>query len=162
MIHSKIIYLQLITSTTTSGKRTRKPIEKLEPSFEATYKRRQTTLSALDLNDNDSNLDLNLLNFDQLMSCMEQNLGHETGELNLKEENEIFKNLLDLNSPDPKSQAAIDQMPESKRKRFNDATIKEFEGMQKKEVMEYKRMSDLPRGTKSWNTKKSTGPQNLC
>ena len=63
-----------------------------------------------------------------------------------KEEQEIYNNLLDLNSPDPKSQSAIDKMPEEKRKRYNDATVKEFEGMKKKKVMEYIRITDLPAG----------------
>jgi hypothetical protein len=94
-----------------------------------------------------------------LTLCMEQNLGPETGELNSREENEIMKSLLDLSSPDPKSQTAIDKMPEAKKKRYNDARTKEFEGIQKKQVMEYKRMSDLPKGTKlyicvvNWTTK---------
>ena len=39
---------------------------------------------------------------------MEQNLKLEAGKLNNKEEDEIYQNLLDLNSTDPKSQAAID------------------------------------------------------
>ncbi len=131
----------------------------MEPHFEPTYKRKQTTLSALDLKDDDPNLDSDPLNYDQLMSCMEQNLGPKKGKLNSREENEIMQSLLDLSSPDPKSQAAIDKMPEAKRKRYNDATTKEFEGMQKKEVMECKRISDLPKGTKfyicvvNWTTK---------
>ena len=60
------------------------------------------------------------------------------------EENEILRNLLDIGSPDPKSQAAINKMPELKRKRYNDATMKEYEGMKAKNVMELVRISDIP------------------
>ena len=49
------------------------------------------------------------------MSCMEQNLVQDKSKLNSKEEQEIYNSLLDLNSPDPKSQSAIDKMPEEKR-----------------------------------------------
>ena len=90
---------------------------------------------------------------------MEQNLKTEAGKLNNKEEEETYQKLLDLNSPDPKSQAAIDKMPELKKKRYNDATLKEFEGMKNKGVMEYIRITDLPQGSKiyicivNWVTK---------
>ena len=93
------------------------------------------------------------------MSCMEQNLVKDKSKLNSKEEQEIYNNLLDLNSPDPKSQSAIDKMPEEKRKRYNDATVKEFEDIKKKKVMEYIRITDLPAGSKiyicvvNWVTK---------
>jgi hypothetical protein len=68
---------------------------------------------------------------------MEQNLVHDKSKLNSREEQAIYDQLLDLSSPDPKSQSAIDKMPKEKRKRYNDATIKEFEGMKNKKVMEY-------------------------
>ncbi len=72
---------------------------------------------------------------------------------------------MDLSSPDPKSQAAIDKMPEAKKKRYNDATTKEFEGMKKKNVMENIRMTDVPAGSKlyicvvnreAWTTRRLT------
>jgi hypothetical protein len=90
---------------------------------------------------------------------MEQNLQHEAGKLNSREEQELYNNLLDLSSPDPKSQSTIDKMPKEKRKRYNDATVKEFEGMKNKKVMEYIRITDLPAGSKiyicvvNWVTK---------
>ena len=93
------------------------------------------------------------------MSCMEQNVKAEKGQMNSKEQDEIHNNLLDLSSPDPKSQAAIDKMPEAKKKRYNDATTKEFEGMKKKNVMKNIRMTDVPAGSKlyicvvNWVTK---------
>ena len=93
------------------AKRTSKPPDKLVPTFDPTYKRKQTSLSALEMN----NLDPVLHDFDQLMSCMEQNVKAEKGQMNSKEQDEIHNNLLDLSSPDPKSQAAIDKMPEAKK-----------------------------------------------
>ena len=83
--------------------------------------------------------------YDQLMSCMEQNLKMESGILNDKEENEILKSLQEIGSPDPKSQAAIDKMPPDKSKRYNDATMKEFEGMKAKNVMDFVRIDGIPR-----------------
>jgi hypothetical protein len=105
------------------------------------------------------NLDGEENNFAELLSCMEQNLKAKSGRLKNNEEDEIKRNLLDIGSPDPKSQAAIDKMPKEKKKRYNDATTKEFEGMKQKGVMEYTRISDLPKGTKiyicivNWVTK---------
>ena len=80
------------------------------------------------------------------MSCMEQNVKSEKGQMKTEDQNEIHNNLLELDSPDPKSQAAIDVMSKAKKKRFNDATQKEYEGMKKKKVMENVRMSDVPAG----------------
>ena len=141
-----------------NSKRSRKPRENFEPNFEPTYKRTTPTLT-IQSDENDMNLDPTALNCEQLMSCMEQNLVQDKSKLNSKEEQEIYNNLLDLSSPDPKSQSAIDKMPEEKRKRYNDATVKEFEGMKKKKVMEYIRITDLPAGSKiyicvvNWVTK---------
>jgi hypothetical protein len=42
----------------------------------------------------------------------------------------------EIGGPDPKSQKAIDRLPESQRKRYNEATQREFEGMKKKDVMD--------------------------
>ncbi len=100
------------------AKRIRKPPDKLAPNFDPTYKRNQTTFSALEM----KNMDPVFHDFDQLMSCMEQDVKAEKGQMNSKEQDEIHNNLLDLGSPDPKSQATIDKMPEAKRKRYNDAT----------------------------------------
>ena len=149
-----------VTSPQTSSfegrtKRTSRPPDKLVPNFDPTHKLKHTTLSALEMN----NLDPVLPDFDQLMSCMEQNVKSEKGQMNSNEQDEIHNNLLDLDSPDPKSQAAIDKMPESKKKRYNDATTKEFEGMKRKNVMKNIRMTDVPAGSKlyicvvNWVTK---------
>jgi hypothetical protein len=141
----------------TRSRREPKPRDKFEPNFEPTYKRAKSILT-IQSDEDDSNLDPEMVECEQLMSCMEQALIHEN-ELKSSDEQEIYNSLLDLSSPDPKSQSAIDKMPEEKRKRYNDATIKEFEGMKKKKVMEYIRITDLPAGSKiyicvvNWVTK---------
>ena len=146
-------------SDTRASNRTKKPREKFEPDFAPTHKRKPVTLSALEMHENETDMDSDLLHFDQLMSCMEQNVKSEKGQMKTEDQNEIHNNLLELDSPDPKSQAAIDVMPKAKKKRFNDATQKEYEGMKKKKVMENVRMSDVPAGSKlyicvvNWVTK---------
>jgi hypothetical protein len=105
--------------------------------------RYEPSLMTTDDDDDMTDLDPAIQNLDQLMSCLEQNVKAESGKLNANEENEIHKNLLDIGSPDPKSQAAINKMPELKRRRYNEATIKEFEGMKAKNVMELVRISDI-------------------
>jgi hypothetical protein len=83
----------------------------------------------------------------------------ESGKLNDINEDDILKSLQEIGSPDPKSQAAINKMPEQKRKRYNDATMKEYEGMKKKDVMEFVRKSDVPKDARiyicivNWVTK---------
>jgi hypothetical protein len=42
--------------------------------------------------------------YGQLLSCMEQNRKDESGQLTNKDEDLIHKHLLDIGSPDPKSQ----------------------------------------------------------
>jgi hypothetical protein len=116
-------------------------------------------LASNDEREDDTNFDKEEATYGQLLSCMEQNLKAETGKLTNNEEDLIHKHLLDIGSPDPKSQSAINRMPEQKRKRYNDATMKEFEGMKSKGVMEYIRISDIPKGSKiyicvvNWVTK---------
>ena len=140
------------------SRREAKPRDKFEPNFEPTYKRNKPALT-IQSDEDDVNLEPTALNCERLMSCMEQNLVQNQSKLNSREEQEIYNNLLDLSSPDPKSQSAIDKMPTEKRKRYNDATVKEFEGMKKKKVMEYIRITDLPAGSKiyicvvNWVTK---------
>ena len=75
---------------------------------------------------------------------MEQNIGNESGKLNDPIE-DLLKSTQDIGNPDPKSQKAIDKLPEKARKRYNDATTKEYEGMKAKKVMEFVRMSDIPK-----------------
>jgi hypothetical protein len=70
--------------------------------------------------EDDVNLDPTAMNCEQLMSCMEQNLVHDKSKLNSREEQAIYDQLLDLSSPDPKSQSAIDKMPKEKRNNLLD------------------------------------------
>ncbi len=148
-----------ITSDTRTSNRTKQPRVKFEPDFASTYKRKQATLSALEIHENETDMDSDLLNFDQLMSCMEKNVKSEIGLMKTEDQNEIHNNLMELDSPDPKSQAAIDAMTEARKKRYNDATKREYEGMKNKKVMENVRMSDVPEGSKlyicvvNWVTK---------
>jgi hypothetical protein len=89
---------------------------------------------------------------------MEQSIGKESGKLKDPEE-DLLKYLQDIGKPDPKSQKAIDKLPEHVRKRYNDATSKEYEGMKAKKVMEFVRMTDIPNDAKiyicivNWVTK---------
>ena len=112
----------------------------------------------LDEEDDFTNLDPNDKTFEQLLSCMEQNVKKESGKLNDPDE-ELLKSLQDIGRPDPKSQKAIDKLPEHARKRYNDATTKEYEGMKSKDVMEFVRMTDIPKDAKiyicivNWVTK---------
>jgi hypothetical protein len=66
----------------------------------------------------DENLNPSITEFDQLMSCLEQDVKAESGKLNNINEDDILKSLQEIGSPDPKSQAAINKMPEHKRKRY--------------------------------------------
>ncbi len=77
-----------------------------------------------DEQDDLTDLDPKDSSFRQLLSCMEQNIGNESGKLNDPEE-DLIKSLQNIGNPDPKSQKAIDNMPEHERKRYNDATTKD-------------------------------------
>ncbi len=90
-----------------------------------------------------TNLDPTATNYDQLMSCLEQNLCKEAGNLEDEKEQKLHDNMMDLSGPDPKSQAAINKLPADQRKRYNDATMKEFKRMQQKEVMKNVRINDV-------------------
>jgi hypothetical protein len=69
----------------------------------------------------------------------------------------------EIDGRDPKSQKEIDLLPPEEAKRYNDATIAEFNGMKKKQVMELVPSSSLPSNTKiypsvvNWTTKKVLG-----
>jgi hypothetical protein len=110
-------------------------------------------------NEDETNLQPDIAEFDQLMSCLEQDMKAESGKLKDINEDDILKSLQEIGSPDPKSQAAINKMPEQKRKRYNDATMKEYEGMKTKDVMEFVRKSDVPKDARiyicivNWVTK---------
>ena len=141
-----------------SSKRKTSSRKKYEPTFEPTYKRKDPTFMIE--NEEDDLTDLNPVDqsFGQLLSCLEQNIGKESGKLDNQQE-DLIKSLQSIGNPDPKSQKAIDRMPEHERKRYNDATTKEYEGMKAKDVMEFVRMTDIPKNTKiyicivNWVTK---------
>ncbi len=84
---------------------------------------------------------------ERLLSCMEQHVGKESGKLNDSEE-DLMKSIQDIGNPDPKSQKTIDKIPEPTRKRYNDATKREYEGMKSKVVMELVRITHIPKGAK--------------
>jgi hypothetical protein len=129
------------------SKRAVKSRERYQPNFEPTYKRKEATLLIEEEDDDLTDLDPNEQIFGQLLSCMEQNIGKESGKLSDPEEN-LMKNLQNIGNPDPKSQKSIDKMPEQARKRYNDATKKEYDGMKSKGVMEFVRMTDIPKDAK--------------
>jgi transposase InsO family protein len=141
-----------------SSKRKTLPPKKFEPTFEPTYKRNDTTLMIENEEDDLTNLNPVDQTFDQLLSCLEQNVKRESGRLNDPEE-ELMKNLQDIGRPDPKSQKEINKMPAQTRKRYNDATTREYEGMKSKKVMEFVRITDIPKNAKiyicivNWVTK---------
>jgi hypothetical protein len=103
-----------------------------------------------DESEDKTNLHPDIAEFDQLMSCLEQDVKAESGKLNNINEDDILKSLQEIGSPDPKSQVAINKMPEHKRKRYNDATRKEYEGMKKKDAMEFVRKNDVPEDAKTY------------
>jgi transposase InsO family protein len=145
-------------SNSNTGKRTRQTRDLYEPNFLPTYKRNEATLFFEEENDDLTDLDPNEHFSEQMLSCLEQNIGKESGKLNDPEE-DLMKSLQDIGRPDPKSQKAIDLMPEHSKKRYNDATRKEYEGMKAKDVMEFVRMTEIPKGAKiyicivNWVTK---------
>ena len=90
-------------SNETRSRRERKPRDKFEPNFEATYKRKHSTLSALDLKYNDFNLDSDHIKLDPLneeyetiMMVQDNNNHHEMDrqlEIDRQIEMEAEKNL---------------------------------------------------------------------
>jgi transposase InsO family protein len=152
---------QMDQSASTRPKRATTSRSLYEPNFEPTHKRKQleSTMFIEDEEDDLTNLDPDKHTFDQILNCMEQGIKAESGKLADPNEELLHHAMNDIGGPDPKSQKAIDRLPEKQRKRYNDATAKEFEGMKKKEVMEFVRMSDVPSGAKiyicivNWVTK---------
>jgi hypothetical protein len=155
---SKLIKKILPSNGSQKSKRVSKPPERLEPNFEATQKRRGSTLFLENEDDDLTDLDPTVRTFDQLLSCLEQGIGKESGKLDDPVEDQL-KSQQNIGSDDPKSQKAIDKMPPEARKRYNDATTREYEGMKSKEVMEFVRMTDIPKHAKiyicivNWTTK---------
>ena len=145
-------------SETARPKRAIKSRKIFEPNFEPTFSRNKATVLMEDEEDDLTNLDPAVSTYGQLLSCIEQNIKAESGKLEDFDEDLLHK-ANHIGSPDPKSQKAIDLMPEKQRKRYNDATKKEYEGMKDKDVMEFVRMSEIPKGTKiyicivNWVTK---------
>ena len=72
-------------------------------------------------------------------------------------------NLVNLNTPDPKTQGEINKMHPIDAKRFNDATIAEVDGMKIKQVFANTTMDELPEGTPiyqsvvNWTSKTNLG-----
>jgi hypothetical protein len=70
---------------------------------------------------------------------------------------------INLNIPDPKSQAEIDRMNPNDAVRFNDATMAEVNGMKDKNVFVYSTIDELPPGTTiyqsvvNWTSKMNLG-----
>jgi len=149
---------KILPPSGSKSKRVSKPPERFEPNFEPTYSRNKATVLMEDEEDDLTNLDPAVSTYGQLLSCIEQNIKAESGKLEDFDEDLLHK-ANHIGSPDPKSQKAIDLMPEKQRKRYNDATKKEYEGMKDKDVMEFVRMSEIPKGTKiyicivNWVTK---------
>jgi transposase InsO family protein len=152
--HSK----KILPSSGSKSKRASKPPERFEPNFEATQKRRESTFFLENEDDDLTDLDPTVRTFDQLLSCLEQGIGKESGKLDDPVE-DLLKSQQNIGGNDPKSQKAIDKMPPEARKRYNDATTREYEGMKSKEVMEFVRMTDIPKNAKiyicivNWTTK---------
>jgi hypothetical protein len=89
---------------TAPEKRIRKLRDKLEPNFEPTYKRKQTTLLSTNNEEDNTNLDSNPNNFEQLMSAQDlkydvSNLNSDLIKLDLSnEENETLMMVQDNNN----------------------------------------------------------------
>jgi len=110
-------------SDTTRPKRAESTRKLYEPNFEPTYKRKQTE-STMFLEDDDDDLsDLNPAErtFDQMLNCMEQGIKSESGKLTDTNEELVHHAMNDIGGPDPKSQKAIDRLPEKHRQRYNEA-----------------------------------------
>ena len=148
-------------SDSTRSKRVKSTRKLYEPNFEPTHRRKQTESTLFIEDDDDDLTDLNPVEntYDQMLNCMEQGIKSESGKLNDMNEELVHHAMNDIGGPDPKSQKAIDRLPEKQRQRYNEATKREFDGMKKKEVMEFVRMIDVPSGAKiyicivNWVTK---------
>ncbi len=101
---------------------------------------------------------------DILLSCLESKVPADLCLLSTRRTTALHAAFpIDLEGRDPKSQKEIDNMNPAEAKRFNDATLTEFNGMKKKQVMELIPLSRLPKDTKiypsvvNWTTKKVLG-----
>jgi hypothetical protein len=63
--------------------------------------------------------------YDQLLTCMEQGTKAESGKLKDSNEDLMHQAMNDIGGPDPKSQKAIDRLPEKNRQRYNEASMME-------------------------------------
>jgi hypothetical protein len=145
-------------SETRKSKREPKTRQMYEAKFKPTYIRKESTFFTEEEDDNLEDLTPTETTFDQLLSCLEQQSKDESGKLNDKDEDLIFK-ALQKGNPDPKSQKEIDKLSKEEQKIYNDATKAEYEGMKAKEVMEFVRFTDVPKECKvyicivNWLTK---------
>ncbi len=101
---------------------------------------------------------------DILLSCLESKVSPDRCLLSSARTTALHQVFPDgLKGRDPKSQKEIDSLPPAEAKRFNDATLTEFNGMKKKQVMELISLSRIPKDAKiypsvvNWTTKKVLG-----
>jgi transposase InsO family protein len=101
---------------------------------------------------------------DILLSCLESKIPPGLCLLSSARSTALHQTFpVDLEGRDPKSQKEIDNLPPDEAKRFNDATLTEFNGMKKKQVMELLPISRIPKDAKiypsvvNWTTKKVLG-----
>ena len=145
-------------SETRKSKREPKTRQMYEANFKPTYARKDSTFFTEEEDDNLEDLTPTETTFDQLLSCLEQQLKDESGKLKDDDEDLILK-ALQKGNPDPKSQKEINNLSKEEQKRYNDATKAEYEGMKSKEVMEFVRFTDIPKECKvyicivNWLTK---------
>jgi hypothetical protein len=101
---------------------------------------------------------------DNLLSCLESKVPPDLCLMSTPRTSALHATFSgEIDGRDPKSQKEIHQLPPEEAKRYNDATIAEFNGMKKKQVMELVPSSSLPYNTKvypsvvNWTTKKVLG-----
>ena len=144
---SKINFENPDQSETRKSKREPKTRQMYEANFKPTYARKDSTFFTEEEDDNLEDLTPTETTFDQLLSCLEQQLKDESGKLKDDDEDLILK-ALQKGNPDPKSQKEINNLSKEEQKRYNDATKAEYEGMKAKEVMEFVRFTDIPKECK--------------
>jgi hypothetical protein len=118
-----------------------------------------TVLSALMQSPDEYNPELDIL-----LSCLESKVPPDLCLLSSARTTALHQAFpVDLEGRDPRSQKEIDNLPPDEAKRFNDATLTEFNGMKKKQVMELIPLSRIPKDAKiypsvvNWTTKKVLG-----
>ncbi len=129
-----------------------------EANLKPTYIRKESTFFTEEQDGNLEDLTPTETTFDQLLSCLEQQLKDKSGKLKDKDE-DLFLKALQKGNPDPKPQKESDKLSKEEQKRYHDAMKAEYEGMKAKEVMEFVRFTDVPKECKvyicivNWLTK---------